>query len=212
MIDTLPLWAYNKDIYRRGSESMKICLYGASSDEIDRVYISRTETLGEKMGKRGHALIFGGGAAGLMGAAARGMTRAGGEIIGIAPSFFNVDGVLYEKCTEFIYTDTMRERKFEMENRADGFIITPGGIGTFEEFFEVLTLKQLGRHNKPIAIFNVKGYYDDIMDLIEKASEGNCMKSACRELVHAFTDADEMLDYIENCDTSKLLPEQTKFL
>ena len=99
-----------------------------------------------------------------------------------------------------------------MENRADGFIITPGGIGTFEEFFEVLTLKQLGRHNKPIAIFNTEHYYDDILDLIEKAIAGNFMKAACRELVHAFTDADDMLDYIETCDTSKLLPEQTKFL
>ena len=97
---------------------MKICLYGASSDEIERDYIRRTESLGEKMGMRGHALIFGGGAAGLMGAAARGMTRAGGEIIGIAPSFFNVDGILYENCTQFIYTDNMRARKFEMANRA----------------------------------------------------------------------------------------------
>lgn len=191
---------------------MKICLYGASSDEIDRAFILRTESLGEKMGKRGHALIFGGGAAGLMGAAARGMTRAGGEIIGVAPSFFNVDGVLYEKCTEFIYTDTMRERKFEMEDRADGFIIAPGGIGTFEEFFEVLTLKQLGRHNKPIALFNVEHYYDDILDLMEKAIAGNFMKPDCRKLVHAFTDENKMLDYIENCDTSLLLPEQTKFL
>ena len=191
---------------------MKICLYGASSDEIDRAYILRTEALGEAMGKRGHALIFGGGAAGLMGAAARGMTRASGEIIGVAPSFFNVDGVLYDGCTEFIYTDTMRERKFEMEDRADGFIITPGGIGTFEEFFEVLTLKQLGRHNKPIAIFNIGGYYDDILDLMEKAIAENFMKPACRDLLRAFTDTDEMLDYIENCDTSQMLPEQTKFL
>lgn len=191
---------------------MNICLYGASSDEIDRSYIEATETLGEKMGRRGHALIFGGGAAGLMGAAARGMTRAGGEVIGIAPSFFNVDGVLYEDCTQFIYTDTMRERKFEMENRADGFIITPGGIGTFEEFFEVLTLKQLGRHNKPIAIFNAAHYYDDILDLIEKAIAGNFMQPACRELLRAFTDTDELLDYIETCDTTQMIPEQTKFL
>lgn len=191
---------------------MKICLYGASSDEIDRDYILRTESLGEKMGGRGHTLIFGGGAAGLMGAAARGMTRAGGEIIGVAPSFFNVDGVLYEGCTQFIYTNTMHERKAEMENRADAFIVAPGGIGTFEEFFEALTLKQLGRHNKPIAIFNVAHYYDDILDLMEKAIAGSFMKPACRELVHAFTDTDKMLDYIETCDTSRMLPEQTKFL
>ncbi|MBQ7540800.1 MAG: TIGR00730 family Rossman fold protein [Clostridia bacterium] len=191
---------------------MKICLYGASSDEIAPVYIRQTELLGRKMGERGHALIFGGGAAGLMGAAARGMTEAGGEIIGVAPTFFNVDGVLYPHCTDFIYTETMRERKFEMEQRADAFIIAPGGIGTFEEFFEVLTLKQLGRHNKPIAVFNVDGYYDDMLALIEKAIEGNFMKDACRALMHAFSDADAMLGYVETCDTTTMLPEQTKFL
>ena len=191
---------------------MYICLYGASSNEIAPVYIRQTENLGRIMGERGHAMIFGGGASGLMGAAARGMTAAGGEIIGIAPSFFNVDGVLYPHCTQFIYTETMRERKFEMEERADAFIIAPGGIGTFEEFFEALTLKQLGRHNKPIALFNIDGYYDDMIALIDKAIGENFMKGVCRELLHAFTQADAMLDYIETCDTTHMLPEQTKFL
>ena len=191
---------------------MNICLYGASSNEIAPGYIRQTEILGEKMGARGHALIFGGGAAGLMGAAARGMSRAGGKIIGVAPTFFNVDGVLYPHCTEFIYTETMRERKFEMEERADAFIIAPGGIGTFEEFFEVLTLKQLGRHNKPIALFNVDGYYGDMIALIEKAISENFMKDVCRDLLCAFTDTDAMLHYLETCDTTQLLPEQTKYL
>ena len=191
---------------------MYICLYGASSEEIAPEYIRLTEDLGRKMGKRGHALIFGGGTAGLMGAAARGMTETGGEIIGIAPSFFNVDGVLYPHCTQFIYTETMRERKFEMEERADAFIIAPGGIGTFEEFFEALTLKQLGRHNKPIALFNIGGYYDDMIALIDKAIAEHFMKDVCRELLRAFDDADAMLDYIETCDTATMLPEQTKYL
>lgn len=191
---------------------MNICVYGASSDEIAPEYIRKTENLGREMGRRGHALIFGGGNAGLMGAAARGMNEAGGEIIGVAPSFFNVDGVLYPHCTQFIYTDTMRERKAEMEARADAFIIAPGGIGTFEEFFEVLTLKQLGRHNKPIALFNLGGYYDDMIALIEKAIRENFMKDVCRELLHAFDDTAAMLGYIETCDTTTMLPEQTKYL
>jgi hypothetical protein len=191
---------------------MRICLYGASSDEIDPRYIEGTERLGKRMAERGHSLVFGGGAAGLMGAAARGMTAGGGEIIGVAPSFFNVDGVLYEKCTEFVYTKTMHERKFQMEERSDAFIISPGGIGTFEEFFEALTLKQLGRHNKPIALFNLCGYYDDLLTLIEKAIRGNFMKPCCRELVHAFDDADRMLDYIEAYDDTQMTPEQMKFI
>lgn len=191
---------------------MRICVYGASSDEIDGKYIAATEKLGEEMGRRGHALIFGGGAAGLMGAAARGMHTRGGEIIGVAPRFFNVDGVLYDGCTQFIYTDTMHERKFQMEERSDAFIISPGGIGTFEEFFEVLTLKQLGRHNKPIALFNIDGYYDDITALIEKAIDGRFMKEACRSLMRSFSQPDALLDYLEQYDGTKMLPEQMKFL
>ena len=191
---------------------MYICLYGASSDEIAPEYIRLNEGLGRQRGKRGHALTFGAGPAALVGAAARGMTETGGEIIGIAPSFFNVDGVLYPHCTQFIYTETMRERKFEMEERADAFIIAPGGIGTFEEFFEALTLKQLGRHNKPIALFNIGGYYDDMIALIDKAIAEHFMKDVCRELLRAFDDADAMLDYIETCDTTTMLPEQTKYL
>lgn len=191
---------------------MRICVYGASSEEIDPKYIAATEVLGEEMGRRAHSLVFGGGASGLMGAAARGMTAAGGEILGIAPSFFNVDGVLYDKCTDFIFTETMRERKFLLEENSDAFIISPGGIGTFEEFFEVLTLKQLGRHNKPIAVFNVGGYYDDLRTLLDKAVEGKFMKACCHELMAFFDAPAPMLDYLETCDTTRMTPEQMKYL
>ena len=189
---------------------MKICLYGASSDEIDRGYIDRTESLGEKMGRRGHALIFGGGAAGLMGAAARGMTRAGGEIIGIAPSFFNVDGVLYEHCTQFVYTDTMRERKFEMENRADGFIITPGGIGTFEEFFEVLTLKQLGRHNKPIAMYNIDGYYDSMDSMMHHSIYEKFVSENCKKIYAILSSEDDLIEYLERENVPEFTVKEMK--
>lgn len=187
-------------------------MYGASSDEIDPRYIADTEQLGRCIARRGHSLIFGGGAAGLMGAAARGMTAGGGEIIGIAPSFFNVDGILYEGCTKFIYTDTMHERKYRMEELSDAFIISPGGIGTYEEFFEALTLKQLGRHNKPIVLFNLYGYYDDLLALLDNAVRGNFMRSSSRDLVQAFDEADKMLDYIEQYDATQMTPEQMKFL
>lgn len=114
---------------------MNICVYGAASDEIDKIYTAEAEKLGEKMAKCGHSLVFGGGAGGMMGAAARGIHKNGGNIIGVVPTFFNVDGILFEHCNEMIRTETMRERKQIMEDRADAFIMTPGGIGTFEEFF-----------------------------------------------------------------------------
>lgn len=177
---------------------MRICIYGASSTLIDPKYIEETEILGEVLAGEGHGLVFGGGTEGLMGAAARGFARKGGEIIGIAPTFFlNVDGILYDQCTEFIYTETMRERKQLMEEKADAFIVTPGGIGTFEEFFEILTLKQLGRHTKPILIYNVMGYFDSMKAMMEDAIEKKFMKDTCREL-YIFVDTPEaVIEYLQ---------------
>lgn len=177
---------------------MNICVYGASSDIIDRVYIKACEDLGNKVAKRGHTLVFGAGAGGVMGASARGAEAGGGKIIGIAPNFFDVDGMIFENCTELIRPDTMRERKKMLEEMSDAFIMAPGGIGTFDEFFEILTLKQLSRHVKAIAIFNVNHYFDDLLNMIEKGISGEFIKEECRELYRVFEDADEMLDYIEN--------------
>jgi len=176
---------------------VNICLYGASSNEIDKNYIESAEKVGELIAERGHTLIFGGGARGIMGGAARGAHSRSGKINGIAPSFFNVDGILFEHCTELIYTETMRERKRLMEEMADAFIVMPGGVGTLEEFLEIFTLKQLARHSKPIALFNQNGYYDDIIKLFSKAIREKFMNEKCRELCAFFTDIVEMLEYIE---------------
>lgn len=179
---------------------MNICLYGASSNTIDSSYIEKTEHLGERIAARGHNLVYGAGAGGLMGAAARGVIKGGGSVTGVAPSFFKVDGVLFEGCTEIIYTDTMRQRKQIMENMSDAFLMVPGGIGTFDEFFEILTLKQLGRHNKSIAVFNINGYFDGLVAMLEKAICENFMTENCRLLWHSFDDADLLLDYLENSE------------
>ncbi len=190
---------------------MNICLYGASSNEIDPQYIDAVLSLGKKIAQRADTMVFGGGANGLMGAAARGMTEGGGKIIGVAPSFFDVDGILYDKCTDFIYTDTMHERKLTMENMADAFIIVPGGAGTFEEFFEALTLKQLGRHNKPMAIFNIGGYFDDMLSLLVNSVEHGFMRKESMGLYKAFDNPDALLDYFDNYDEAQMSVEQLKF-
>lgn len=189
---------------------MNLCIYGASSNQIDPAYMMAVEELGRKLAQRGHGLVFGGGAQGLMGAAARGVTAQQGYILGVAPSFFNVDGVLYEHCTEFIYTETMRERKQIMEDRADGFIMVPGGIGTYEEFFEMLTLKQLGRHSKPIAILNLGGYYDLLQQMLEQTIQQGFMKPACRQLYGIFADVDAMLDYLEQAQMAPVSAKDMK--
>ena len=176
---------------------MNICMYGASSTDLDRIYYDAAEHLGRRIAARGHGLVFGGGAQGLMGATARGLAAGGGRITGIAPRFFDKPGILYKECSEFIFTDTMRERKELMEKLSDAFIMAPGGIGTYEEFFEVLTLKQLGQLNKPIAVFNVNGYYELLLRLLEDTVSKGFMKASCLDIFGIFDDADEMLDYIE---------------
>jgi len=177
---------------------MRFCIYGAASNKIEEKYILAGETLGKAMAEAGHGMVFGGGASGLMGAAARGMTAGGAaEIIGIAPSFFDVDGVLYPGCTEMIYTETMSERKHRMEEMAEGFIITPGGVGTMDEFFETLTLKSLGLHDKPIGVLNVDHFYDDLNSLIEKMAEGNFLRQGIQDMFFIGEDPEELIREME---------------
>ena len=148
--------------------------------------------------RRGHGLVFGGGDHGMMGAVARGAHDGGGRIISIAPSFFNVDGVLYPLCDEYIYTETMRERKQKMEDMSGAFIVAPGGIGTFEEFFEILTLKQLGRHHKPIVILNTVGYYDPMIEMMQKSVEARFLNEQNFSLFCVTDDPEKALIYAED--------------
>ena len=189
---------------------MRICVYGASSNDISSEFIEQGEALGFEMAMRGIGLTFGGGANGMMGAVARGISQGNGHIIGVAPKFFNVDGVLYEKCDELIRPDTMRQRKQIMEDNADGFIITPGGIGTFEEFFEILTLKQLAQLNKPIVIMNTNGYYNDMLSMMQTAVEKEFILESVKTLYEVKTDVNDILDYIENYNSSEIDIKQYK--
>lgn len=179
---------------------MKICVFGAASNAIDKIYIEKVEQLGEEIAKRGHTLVFGAGANGLMGAAARGVHKYGGEIIGIIPSFFKDEKIeaIYENCDQLIFTKDMAERKSNMENLADAFVTVPGGVGTFEEFFQVLTAKQLARHTKPIAIFDVKNYYKELDDFLRVAVSEKFINEECRKLYDYTDNLDELFLYLES--------------
>ena len=191
---------------------MKICVYGAASSLIDKSFIDAGEELGRKMAKRGIGLVFGGGKNGMMGAVARGELEENGEIIGIAPAFFeDADAeVSFKECTEFIHTETMRERKKLLEEKSDAFIVTPGGIGTFDEFYEILTLKQLGRHNKPICIFNINEYFNNMGAMLQVCVDEKFITGDCRNLCEVFEDIDSMLDYIENYEPEEFDISQVK--
>jgi len=164
---------------------------------LDEKYMLGGYELGRAMAEKGHGLVFGGGDNGLMGAVARGVKACGGEVIGVAPSFFNVDGILYPLCDEMIYTETMRERKQKMEDLSDAFVMSPGGIGTFEEFFEILTARQLGLHRKAIAILNTAGYFDELIAFLRKAASERFMTDAAVKLFGVFSDPNELVAYLE---------------
>jgi uncharacterized protein (TIGR00730 family) len=178
-------------------------VYGAASPNIDDKYKKEVEKLGREMAQRGHSLVFGGGGHGLMGAIAVGVHEEGGYIKGVCPKFFFDEGIefLCDFCDEMVIPETMRQRKQIMEDSADAFIVTPGGIGTFEEFFEILTARQLCLHTKPIAIFNAFGYYDMLSKTIDEAISKSFVKSTCSGLYFISEDINELLNYLETTTT-----------
>lgn len=179
---------------------MRICVYGASSNTIDPVYVETVEKMGVELARRGHSLVFGAGRHGLMGAVARGVRAGSGKILGVVPKFFGEMDVeiLYPDCDELIQPDTMRQRKQIMEDNADAFVMVPGGIGTFEEFFEILTARQLCLHNKPIAIYNVNGYYDQLDRTIRVAMAQNFVQAEVLDLYHLTDSAEDLFRYLES--------------
>ena len=195
---------------------MNICVYGAASSVIDHYYIDIVEKLCTELGNHGHNLIFGAGDCGLMGAAARGFKAGGGRVTGIVPSFFRTERVeaLYEQSDQILFTQNMGTRKDVMEENSDAFIITPGGIGTFDEFFQILTLKQLKQHNKPIALFNINGYYYSIQALVHNGVEEKFIKDHTLDMYRCFDEKQipELIEYVETPPEENMLRvEDMKF-
>lgn len=175
---------------------MIICVFGASSDNIHPEYIALGEALGERLAQRGHTLLFGGGAHGLMGAVARGARRELGSVVGVAPDFFDRPGIFFPDCA-MVMTDTMAERKTYMERESDAFIALPGGVGTMEELFEVITLHSLGRLPKPVAMLDARGYWTTACELLQKSVDGGFAKPTLESSYAYFTDIDKCLNYCE---------------
>lgn len=174
-----------------------ICVYGASSNAIDPSYIEAGEALGKGIADHGWRLVFGAGATGMMGAAVRGVKSEGGIAAGIAPDFFNQPGVLFDQLDDLLFTRTMRERKAFMESLADAFVVTPGGIGTLEEFYEILTLKQLGQLSKPLLILNTNGYYDALLEAMRKMQDAGFITESTMELFSVVSTVEEALRWLE---------------
>jgi len=153
-----------------------ICVYCASSTQIDNQYFQAARSLGRLMGERGITLVNGAGSMGLMAASTDGCLEAGGRAVGIIPSFMVKEGWCHQGMTEIIETIDIHQRQEKMAEMSDAAIVLPGGCGTFAELMELITWKQLGLYLKPIVLLNTKGYYDPMLKVLHQAAEQHFMR------------------------------------
>jgi len=172
-----------------------ICVFASSSQAVENVYFLDAEKMGQRIGQSHFDLIFGAGKTGLMCAVAKGVRAEGGRIIGVVPEALNIKGVVHESCDELIVTNGMRERKRIMDERSTGFIALPGGYGTLEEILEIITLKQLRYHNRPIILLNTNGYYSGLLTQFEASIEQYFAKAQCRDLYYVADTPEEAMQY-----------------
>src|SRR5574342_1015899 len=167
-----------------------ICVYCSSSEALEPSYYEAAKEFGALIARHNYTLIYGGGRIGLMGALARAVYQHGGRVVGVIPQSLKEKELAYDACDELIVTKDLRERKAIMEARADAFVALPGGFGTLEEFFEILTLKQLQLHVKPIILLNTNAFYDHVTRLCEHIYRERFAKPDSRQLYHIAPNAD----------------------
>jgi uncharacterized protein (TIGR00730 family) len=155
--------------------NFSLCVYCGSRPGTDPAFADAARRVGDWIGRHGGQLVYGGGRNGLMGQVARATMEAGGRVVGVIPQALVEREWANQDCTELLIVETMHERKREMAERADAFLALPGGIGTFEEFFEVWTWRQLGYHDKPVGLLNVNGYYDGLLQFLAQSIEQQFM-------------------------------------
>ena len=173
-----------------------VCVYSASSTKIAPVYFAVAEELGRLLASQGINLLNGAGSIGLMGATSNATLEAGGTVTGVIPRFMVEQNWHHTGLTQLIETETMHERKQLMAELSDGVIALPGGCGTMEELLEIITWKQLGLYLKPIVILNIQGFYDPLLEMLERAIDGNFMRSEHRAIWQVATSAQEAIDLL----------------
>ena len=177
----------------------RICVFCGSAAGLREDYRNAAQELARALFGRGIGLVYGGGNVGLMGILADAMLQAGGAVIGVIPRALVAREVAHRGLTELRIVDTMHQRKAMMNELSDAFIALPGGFGTLEEFFEILTWSQLGIHDKPCGLLNVSGYFDRLLSMLDHAAEERFVRPPHRELVIAETDASAMLQRLALC-------------
>ena len=176
---------------------MRICVYAGSNPGELPAYREAATALGATLAGRGIGLVFGGGRTGLMGAVADGCRRAGGHVTGIIPGFLEQKEIAHHEIADLRVVGSMHERKTLMAELSDGFIALPGGIGTFEELFEIWTWGQLGIHAKPLGLLNVAGFYDPLAQFLDATVSAGFLKDQHRAMAMTDTDPAALLDQME---------------
>ena len=175
------------------SPAFSICVYCGSKPGHNPAFVQLAVQVGTWIGAHGGQLVYGGGRSGLMGQVAEATIAAGGTVVGIIPTALVEKEFAHHGCTELHVVDTMHERKRLMAEKADAFLALPGGIGTFEELFEVWTWRQLGYHDKPVGILNCDGYYDGLLRFIDQVVQDGFMSDWQTGLVTVGADAEPLL-------------------
>jgi len=175
-----------------------VTVYCSSSRHVDGLYCRAAQELGAAIARQNWLLVYGGNLIGCMGVLADAARDAGGKVIGITPQLLIDNGIADEKCDELVVTSGMRERKQLMEQRADAFVTLPGGLGTFEEVFEIIVGRMLGYHSKPIVLLNVNGYYGPLLTMIEHGIEQRFIKPKARDAYFVATDVAQTIEYLVN--------------
>lgn len=175
-----------------------ICVYCGSADRLRPEYLSAARQMGAAIAARGLELVFGGGKTGLMGAVADGALDSGGQVTGVIPGYFNTPQLAHGGLTRMEVVETIHQRKARMVELADAFIALPGGYGTLEEFFEVLTWAQIGLHRKPIGLLNARGYYDPLLEMIEHVRAEGFIYAEHTGLFSAAEQPEALLAALEN--------------
>ena len=172
----------------------KICVYCGSSSGKNPAYSQAAVNLALALCERNIGLVYGGGAVGIMGTVADAVLAAGGEAIGVIPKALAIKEVAHDSLSELHVVASMHERKAMMADLADGFIALPGGWGTLEEIFEILTWAQLGFHDKPCGLLNIEGYYDGLIGFLENSFEQQFVNDLCRPMLMKAREPRTLLD------------------
>lgn len=170
-----------------------VCVYCGSSSNTRETHRAAARDLGRMLAEQGTALVFGGGRVGLMGVMADAALAAGGRVVGVIPRFLVAWEVGHTGCTELYETETMHERKQKMAELSDGFAVLPGGLGTLDEAFEIITWRQLGLHDKPIVFANIDGYWDSLRALFDNLVAENYVPEKHRGLVRMVDSVGDVL-------------------